>query len=62
MADCRIYTSEILGEIIAKDIRSKTIFVTAKIVILYEKISIFTFTKILFERRYLEMIAHKELF
>ena len=44
--------------IISKYLRSKSIFLNAKILILSYKISIFTFMKILLERRYLEMIAH----
>ena len=44
--------------IISKYLRSKSIFLNAKILILSYKISsIFTFTKIVLERRYLEMIA-----
>ena len=35
-----------------------SVLVNAKILILSYKISIFAFTKILFERRYLEMIVH----
>ena len=39
----------------------KSIFINAKIHILHDKISIFAFTQIVFEQRYLEMIAPLEI-
>ena len=46
------------GTIISKYLRSKTIFVNAKILILYDKIIIFAFMKYTYERRHWEMISH----
>ena len=53
---CSYYSK---GAIISKYVCSKTIFVFVKILILYDKISIFAYIyEDTFERRYLEMIAH----